>query len=302
MIYKYSQLKHRMKYSDLKKGDDYNFHFGQLKLQLSEVLFLTKYYTDNALVIYVGAAGGYHIPFLVDMFPNLTFHLWDPLPFAIKQTDRMRIFNRFFTNKDAENYKDMNKKILFMSDIRNPEIRRMKKNSSEDSINKLDQIVYTDMDYQKDWVNIINPIAAYLKFRLPYNIPTYKYMTGTIYLQPYSPQSTECRLLTTDYKTMKKYDCFEFDEKMAYFNQHIRQKSTNKSHKWRKEMDKYGIVSNWDSVYAFVILSMYLRKMKNDKNRDSVPKLFNETVNFISSYDPRSYNKHNKLYRDIKFR
>ncbi len=41
-----------------------NRHWGQLKLLLSEIEFLTPYYECNYLVVYAGAAPGVHVPIL----------------------------------------------------------------------------------------------------------------------------------------------------------------------------------------------------------------------------------------------
>lgn len=43
-------------------------------------------------VVYVGAADGKHINLLVKMFPLLTFDLYDPRDFMIKQSSKVKIF------------------------------------------------------------------------------------------------------------------------------------------------------------------------------------------------------------------
>ena len=81
-VYKYSQLTDRITYRDaLQKGcisEKIKIHLGQLKLLISEIMFLTKKAKDGDRVLYVGAAEGYHTAKLADMFPTLTFDLWDP--------------------------------------------------------------------------------------------------------------------------------------------------------------------------------------------------------------------------------
>ena len=117
---------------------------------------------------------------------------------------------------DAEEYGKDGNNILFISDIRNVEIGVAKLFIESD--NTYDQIIEDDNTKQYRWVNAIKPIAAYLKFRPAYSPGTTKYFSGKIYLQPYSPLSTETRLLVTDYDKMVDYDNIEFDEKLAYFN------------------------------------------------------------------------------------
>ena len=103
----------------------WNLHSGQRKLLLSEIEFLTRYLdmtiSPTPLVIYAGAASGRHIPFLSMMFPQVTFHLWDPAEFEIEKTDRIQIYNELFTKEViSTEYSNPNfaKNIYFISDIR----------------------------------------------------------------------------------------------------------------------------------------------------------------------------------------
>lgn len=283
MIYKYSQLKERSKYD--KKYDKIIMHFGQLKLLFSEMLFLSKYSEDGNKVLYIGAASGYHISLLADLFPKLTFDLWDAGKFNLEQRDNIKIFHKYFTNSDAQEYKKEGKNILLISDIRNLDIQKYRHNMKE-----LDKLITSDMNKQKEWTQIIKPKAAYLKFRLPYEKGTTEYFDGKIYLQPFSPQSTESRILVTDYNKMKKYDNTEFDEKLAYVNCCIRG-SNDKYDMWDKIMDEYNIVNNWDTTYAFYIIAYYLRKQ--NKGSD-VGKLFKEIIEY---HEKDNKNKYKNLYR-----
>ncbi len=80
-------------------------HRGQRKLLMSEIGALirldpAKQYT----AVYAGAAPGIHIPLLSKLFPNLVFHLYDPAPFRIKETERIKLFNACFTDETAQSY------------------------------------------------------------------------------------------------------------------------------------------------------------------------------------------------------
>jgi len=286
-MYKFSQLNERIGYDEAKKLDNIkNMHLGQLKLLISEILFLSKYAVDGNKVVYVGAAEGYHIPKLVDLFPKLLFDLWDPAKFGIKEQKNLKIFNKFFRDTDAENYTKEHNNILFISDIRTLEIAVFRKKKQEKNIDKL---IFNDMNMQMKWVKIINPIAAYLKFRLPYDLNITKYFKGTNYLQPYSPQSTELRLLTTNYNDLIEYTNKEYDEKMAFFNCCIRHKYP-KSKRWDKIMTKYKIKNIWDNTTTFYILDYYLRKVKNVKDNEAVAKLFNDIIDFFKNMFGDKYN------------
>ena len=288
VIYKYSQLEKRMGYEEMKRDQSCytlkGIHLGQLKLLMSEIMFLSKYAKDNNKVLYVGAASGYHITKLVDMFPTLTYDLWDPGKFDIQERKQIKKFNKFFTNKEANKYKNQGRNILFISDIRNLEIASWK----GVSIKKSDEIINSDNEKQLQWVRIINPIEAFLKFRPPYLPGKTEYLDGKIYLQSYSPLSTETRLMTGDYRKMKEYDNVEFDEKLAYFNCAIRRESDDT--RWKAILKKYKIKNIWDNIIGFYILDYYLGKYKNQEHTDDdVAKLFNEIIKFLRDKYGKKY-------------
>lgn len=179
------QANNRVTYEQSKELCSYNkgLHLGQLKLLMSELWFLNKCAEDGDLVLYVGAASGYHITKLAELYDNLHFDLWDPGKFDLVVRDNMTIYNRFFTDKDAESYAKSDRRVLFMCDIRNLAFR----NTVREDDAAGDTIVMTDMNNQMKWAQIMKPAYAYLKFRLPYAEKTVPYLSGTIYFQPYAP-------------------------------------------------------------------------------------------------------------------
>lgn len=291
LIYKYSQLVERVSYKESKKLYQRrmkDIHLGQLKLLISEILFLTKYAKDGNKIVYVGAAPGFHIYQLAILFPNLTFDLWDPVRFEIKEHKNIKKFNKFFMDQDAKKYQTDGNNILFVSDIRNLKIGEFRKVKDEKARNdEIDQLILDDMERQKVWVQTIQPIASYLKFRVPYETNGFKYLKGTLYLQPYSPASTETRLLTTNYADMDDYDNKAFDEKLAYFNCCMRLSEDNR---WKQIMDKHHILNIWDNYFTLYVLDYYLRKVKNVNDDEAVVKLFNELIDFLKDKYDKKYN------------
>jgi len=103
-------------------------HFGQRKLFLSEVEFLTnvcrelppKMRFKKIVVIYAGAAPGNHIGQLSEMFPFVRFVLVDPAKYVVEENERLIIKQEMFTNVMAldlkEEYEDYVR--VFISDIR----------------------------------------------------------------------------------------------------------------------------------------------------------------------------------------
>ena len=85
----------RMPYTPRREGEARTIVWrGQRKLLFSKIGALLntdpeKQYT----AVYAGAAPGIQTPFLSELFPNVTFHLYDPAPFKIQETDRIKIFN-----------------------------------------------------------------------------------------------------------------------------------------------------------------------------------------------------------------
>jgi hypothetical protein len=290
MIYKYSQLTKRISYTQsnerIKTLQDKPIHWGQLKLFLSELLFLSIYTPNPYTVLYVGAAEGTHISLLADLFPKHKFILYDPRKFVLKKKPNITTHNKLFTNEEALKYTNNDKNILFISDIRVLEYGESKQTYSEES----DEMIYNDMTLQMDWVKMIKPKAALLKFRTLYTQDKFEYFDGTIYLQQYSPISTETRILVTDYTKFTTYNAIEFDEKMAYYNCCVRPKY--KSTRWVSVMDKLSLKNTLDMENMLYILEYYLIKttgMKRKENDHKVIELFKQVGAFFKHMNSKKY-------------
>ena len=106
-----SKLNYNILVKQLKKNI---IHIGQLKLFMGELTFLLTYYKPTAIVVYVGAAPGGHIPFLASLFPTIKFILYDPRDFDIENANKIMklktnkqiiVKQKLFTNKQAEKIK-----------------------------------------------------------------------------------------------------------------------------------------------------------------------------------------------------
>jgi len=157
-----------------------NLHLGQRKLFLTELLMLSDSFRargvkpdEPGLVVYAGAAAGYHLPYLADRFPGLVFHLYDPAPFGpqVHKHPRLHVHRQFFTDDTARGWglgadgsegadrARHGRADYFVCDIRL---------GSDDKID-FERQVRRDMDAQDGWARAIHPAhAAILKFRLPY--------------------------------------------------------------------------------------------------------------------------------------
>lgn len=290
VVTQFSELKGRKKYIEITEDERKrcNRHMGQLKLLMSEILFLTRFYEDRELlVVYVGAADGRHIILLEKLFPKMKFDLYDSEKFIVKKSSQVTIYNRYFEDEDAERYAKRHKDILFISDIRNLDIEVV---ARKDPTPELDELIDGDMKRQMNWVRIIKPIAASLKFHLPYVNTTYEYLTGPIYLQPYAPISTENRLWVTDYDKTIIYDAIENDEKMSYFNV-ITRCSDNEDNTWITQMKKYKLKNIWDTSNSLDILREYLKKTKHVSTDDITCKLFVQIIDGLRKFGRARYDE-----------
>jgi hypothetical protein len=216
----------KKEYSSRSSEQKNSVHIGQIKLLLSEISFLTLFLNEkeNPIVVYAGAAPGNHIPILSDLFPEIEFHLYDPAPFKIKQTNKIKIYNQYFLDKDASQWTNKDN-VYFISDIRTSDFRFVSEEENEDEI-------LNNMKMQAKWVDIINPVQSLLKFRLPYAIEkvrkkygeTIEYFDGYVFFQAYAGQSsTETRLVPIK-GTKKLWNFKIYESQMFYLNSVVREK------------------------------------------------------------------------------
>jgi hypothetical protein len=113
-------------------------HWGQRKLLLSEIEFLTLSLPANhdATVIYAGAAPGTHMGILCELFPDAKFILIDPAPFTCNpKTDpalrNVTLMTAMMTDELAVQFKQQYKTLLFISDVRAADHSRMEEEDNE---------------------------------------------------------------------------------------------------------------------------------------------------------------------------
>ena len=245
-----------------------NIHHGQRKLLLSEIEFLTVEYDKwknkkDIILLYVGAAEGYHTEMLIKLFPDFEYHLYDKREFYDKLYDneKVKIFNKYFDDKIAKTYK--NKNVIFICDIRSRDIQ----NKNKKSIKNQNTIVSQDMIWQQEWYNIIKPLTALFKFRLPWLPGKTKYLDGTIFYQVWQGKhSTETRLIPNG--LIKEYDNTAYEERLFYFNTETRRKFYSDKLVFGdkvKDLKCYG--HSYDSMSEALILYNYLTVIKDVKTK-----------------------------------
>jgi cap2 methyltransferase len=223
-----------------------NNHFGQLKLLLSEIEFLTPYYGQEFLVIYAGAAPGLHTLILARMFPTMKFVLVDPAPsifekIVLKEHDKKDEYpenskeiikeyekitrekievRKVFMTPDIAREFSGREDTLFISDVRVGLQAGVRESGKQHQ-----QRIHTDMVAQQEWVRVMRPRASILKFRLPWWDGNTRYLKGDIFLPVYGrPLTHETRLIVKheDGFSSFSYDNQRYEQQMAFFNQKMR--------------------------------------------------------------------------------
>lgn len=251
-------------------------HWGQRKLLMSEVEFLTNHSSKASLVVYAGAAAGYHIPFLAALFPSLTFHLYDPAPFAIKKTDRIQIYQEKMTKKIARRYRyaprdggDENASVLFISDIRtvdNPDKITDSKARTKAKEEYPEEIA-GDLERQLSWSRVMQLVRSMVKFKLPYTDGTTIYPQGKIYLPVWGKQTTtESRLVYANSDDLIGYDHRIYEEQMAYFNN--RTLLTYYPHSYIKEYLPVGMDNCYSCRSELFIWDRYVKSIYPDISKE----------------------------------
>jgi hypothetical protein len=242
--------------------------WGQLKLMISEVWFLTEYWlkskrrSENPIIVYAGAADGRHIGLLSSQFfPEAEFHLYDSRPFKVKASEKVHLYHRYFEMVDAQRWADHQKRhgnVYLISDIRTADYKIMEERQNEAAID-------SDNHKQQEWHQTINPVASLLKFRPHYAYPflpkTYRYLKGKLFKQAWAPQtSTECRLVPDPSNEEIDYDVEKYGNQMFHHNTVIREKHTfpNPFDGTSNPIDPPNLINDFDSTSHIIVLKEYL--------------------------------------------
>lgn len=239
-------------------------HWGQRKLMLSEIEFLTNFIEVGQCykVLYVGAAPGRHLKSLIHLFPAVSqWILYDPLPFEIfPLLEGVSIENRQFTDEEAKRHINEDN-LLFISDLRSV---------GEDlSSEAVEEGVVKDMESQKKWHLIMKPEASLLKFRLPYTPGRTLYLDGKLYFQLWAGRtSSETRLVATGNKLVE-YDHMKYSDKLYHFN------TVTRTSYYEHDLDttKIGYDHCYDCSFEIYILTNYLKKFGKYQSHSDICKL-----------------------------
>ncbi len=233
-------------------------HWGQRKLLLTEIEFLTNYGSDDEYtVIYAGAAPGSHIPYLSSLFPKLDFFLIDDKEFSIKPAGKIQIRAEKFTNDLAKRYSSSNPKLIFICNVHT---FRAQADGQND--------VKEDMENQMNWFTLMKPHVSLLNFRLSHQSGKTQYLKGHQIIEPWaSKRSTECRLVVKKDAKMIDYNYRDFEDDLVYF-QNVTRVMYYKHN--MDDVDSQGLDHCYDCRAEIFILQEYLTKVQKVKADDNL--------------------------------
>ena len=242
--------------------------WGQRKLFLTELAFMNIFWDNvkipNPIVVYAGAAPGTHIPFLLELYPEIAeLHLYDPRDFSasLKGNSKIHVYQEYFTDETAKKWSEHKDKVLFISDIRTADY------TVAESLDQNEEQIMQDLVMQETWYKIMQPARAMLKFRLPYPGGTrpvqMQYLNGHVMRQPWAPQtSTETRLIpyTSTQINQRTWNCKDYEEQMFYLNAIVRETfkfDCCKSKEWQSQSE---LTDDFDSAVEIYHWTEYLIK------------------------------------------
>ena len=169
-------------------------------------------------------------------------------------------------------------------------------------------VIIQDMNLQKQFIEILKPKEALLKFRFPYYLNKhFEYFDGHVFLPVYGPKfTTECRLLVSregDSYSYKKWNPLDHEKKLNYFN-HV----TRKQYYYHNHDNISGICHCYDCSCEINIIKNYLAlypKTKilpnHKKYNSSIKEYINKFTNYINDNNQVKINLLHKYISNIQY-
>ena len=265
----------------------------QKSMLIVESLFIIKCLKELALtnntrinLLYIGGSPGDHINNLAEMFPMITFHVYDSLEMPkIVEKDNLIKYQENFEVKRMS--KSITGTILMISDIRNKNYDANPR-TDEEIVNGATMII-EDMEMQKKWFHEIKPAFALLRFRpllhneaKLINQSSFSYLTGIHYLLPYSKSKTNSTMLMVqrdatealyfhnDVLNRIKYHNISIRNNCIYLNPYSRifEALVNLDEVRKLDIkvdlgyEHYIMNYGWDCRYAYFVFYIYLKEIR----------------------------------------
>jgi len=281
-------------------------HWGQRKLLTGEILLLTKYLTkdiENAIMVVAGGAHGTHYKIIEEMFPDIKqIILYDPSEFRVLETDKIKIVKELFTDDLAREFGAM-ENVIFLSDIRSV---------SEGESSPTEYDIDRDMQMQMRWVELMRPLVAMLKYRLPYydkggnkeeRFKEYPYLKGIVFKQVWNRQkSTEGRLIVERPDGDQEYDKVKTktteSEDVYFYHNHV----ARGKRKYYTDFSipgigfDYNLDDSYDSIAESAIIYQYLVTLSDGETVYAT----RENIVAISDYFSRELSQNKDKYLTLR--
>ena len=220
----------------------------------------------NPVFIYVGPTDTSDINFVATLYPQIQWHIYNPGAKKIRfpSTVKVKKHSQLFDDTMAQSW--VGKDVYFIVNIRSGD-------ATDEGTN------LKDLRDQQHWVQIIKPLVALLRFRLPYptaSSTSMSYLAGLVYKQPWlGPSSTDTKLVVTrgqiknEQYAMYQWDLKKYEGQMYYHNSVTRENdrffnpfNTPETTGARQEPFPPELNNQWDSLAELTILQDYLYKNK----------------------------------------
>jgi len=223
------------------------------------LLFITKHHKKIGTIIYLGGTELFFMTRISKMFPDLFFHFWNTNPLHLDILPNMRIYNFDFDPDRFPNYLSSLGKFLYI-DFSYPQVVTFK--------NRVTLLQFLKPYY----ILMLSPLRT--------SEDLYRDLTGTLYLYPYASPLMRTVLMSTDYQKIVSYSGLEYHGKLQYLAEQISREKLPEYERWRKVLEKYNFIKNWDNCLALYIVDYYLRNGKNINSDKEVGELFMDIINF----------------------
>lgn len=221
-----------------------------LKSITYEMDFLNNLVTMDAgtpIVVYIGAAPADHLSKIAELYEFLEFHIYDEIEFshdlqtyAFTSGGRVKLFDFIPSDEHLKGYSDKRERIYLVSNYTNPSIRvkqdYSKLASRDQQKAKLDfhmlkeSCVRDDASKNIKIAQVLNPVAALLKFRPPHvhkgemKRIEFTFFNGEVMMPIFGgPKTSECRMIVTNYDDVIDWDYEFFTRKLNTWNDKIRE-------------------------------------------------------------------------------
>lgn len=215
-----------------------------------EMDFLNNLVTMGAgtpIIVCVGNAPANHMIKIVELYRFCEFHLYDEMEFsheiqtfAFTSNDRVKLFDYIPSDEQLKEYSNVQDRVYLISNYTNPEVRVKPDHSKlpfkDQQIAKLEfhmkkeEYVRGDAAKNISIAQVLNPVAALLKFRPPHvhkndlKRDEFTFFNGEVMLPIFGgPKTSKCRMIVTNYEEIVGWDYELFTRKINTWNDKIRE-------------------------------------------------------------------------------